>query len=109
MEEKVLHAMSGSMLIDPQLMRLHHIDGRLPEDITVGFGLATIRAGSSFATTRDHFDQPDWKTTQVDTAINGRVIFFKSIAKNEHAEHADFVRVPNDLTVAQAVALVEQP
>jgi hypothetical protein len=52
--------------------------------------------------------EPDWKTTTVDTNINGRIIFFKSIAKNEHAEHFDFVRVPNDLTVAQAVAMAEQ-
>ena len=108
-EERVLHGMSGSLLIDPQTVRLHRIDGRLPEDISIGFGLATIHAGSSFSTTRDHFDQPDWKTTKVDTAINGRIIFFKSIAKNQHAEHSEFVRVPNELTLAQAVALVEQP
>jgi hypothetical protein len=108
MEERVLHAMSGAMLIDPQMMRLHRIDGRLPEDLNFGFGLVTIRAGSSFSTTRAHFDQPDWKTTQVDTAINGRVILFKSIAKNEHAEHSNFVRVSNDLGIPQAVALVEQ-
>jgi hypothetical protein len=110
MEERVLHATSGSILIDPQMMRLHRLEGRLPEDVNIGFGLlATIHAGSSFSTTRDRLGEPDWKTTMVDTAINGRVIFFKSIAKNEHAEHSNFVRVPNDLSVAQAVALVEQP
>lgn len=109
LEERVLHAMSGSIMIDPQMMRLHHIEGRLPADVTIGFGIATIHAGSSFSTTRDRLGEPDWKTTHVDTAINGRVIFFKSIAKNEHAEHADFVRIPNDLSVAQAVALAEQP
>lgn len=108
-EERVLHAMSGTILIDPQAMRLHHIEGRLPEDVNIGFGLlATIHAGSSFATTRDRLGEPDWKTTEVDTAINGRIIFFKSIAKNEHAAHSNFVRVSNDLTIAQAVALAEQ-
>jgi len=110
MEERVLHGMSGSVLIDPQSMRLHHVEGRLLEDVSIGFGiLATIRAGSNFSTTRDRLGQPDWKTTQLDTDINGRAIFFKSIARKEHAEHSDFVRVPDDLTVAQAVALAEQP
>jgi hypothetical protein len=110
MEERVLHGMSGSIVIDPQAMRLHYLDGRLPTDVTIGFGiLATIRAGSSFSTTRDHLSEPDWKTTQVDTAINGRIIFFKSIAKNEHAEHYNFVRISNDLTVPQAVAMAELP
>jgi hypothetical protein len=109
MEERVLHGMAGTLLIDPAAMRLHHIDGRLPEDVSIGFGLlATIHAGSSFATTRDRFGQPDWKTTLVDTAINGKVAFFKSIAKNEHAVHSNFVRVANDLTIAQAVAIAEQ-
>jgi len=110
MEERVLHAMSGTMLIDPKALRLHQIEGRLPQDVSIGFGLlATIRAGSSFATTRDRLGQPDWKTISLDTDINGKAIFFKSIAKKEHAVHSDFVRVSNDLTVAQAVAIAEQP
>jgi len=110
MEERVLHAMAGTMLIDPKAMRLHQIEGRLPQDVSIGFGLlATIRAGSSFATTRDRLGQPDWKTISLDTDINGKAIFFKSIARKEHAVHSDFVRVPDDLTVPQAVAIAEQP
>ncbi|HEX9202099.1 MAG TPA: hypothetical protein VF865_21255 [Acidobacteriaceae bacterium] len=110
MEERVLHAMNGSMLVDAKAMRLREIEGRLPQDVSIGFGLlATIRAGSTFGTTRASFGQPDWKTTMLDTNINGKAIFFKSIAKREHAEHGDFVRVPNDLSVAQAVAIAEQP
>ena len=53
-------------------------------------------------------DDPDWKLTLYDTHINGKVLCFKSIGRNAHAEHSHFVRVANDLTVAQAVALVEQ-
>jgi hypothetical protein len=109
MEERVMHGMSGTVVIDPKAMRLRHIEARLPQDVSIGFGfLATIHAGSNFATTRDPLGELDWKTTSLDTAINGKAIFFKSIAKNEHAEHSDFVRVPLDLTVAQAVALAEQ-
>ena len=110
MEERVLHGMSGTMLVDPKVNRLRQIEGRLPQDVSIGFGLlATVRAGSSFATTRDAFGQPDWKTTLVDTDINGKAIFFKSIAKKEHAEHSNFVRVDNNLSVAEGVALAEQP
>jgi hypothetical protein len=109
-EERVLHGTSGSVLVEPKAMRLHHIEGRLPQDISIGFGLlATIRAGSTFDTTRDALGQPDWKTTLVNTDINGRAIFFKSIARKEHAEHSDFVRIDNDLSVPQAVAIAEQP
>jgi hypothetical protein len=109
MEERVLHGMSGTLLIDAKAMRLRHIEARLLQDVSIGFGfLATIRAGSNFATTRDPQGQLDWKTMTLDTDINGRAIFFKTIAKSEHAEHSDFVRVPNEMTVAQAVAMAEQ-
>ena len=39
MEERVLHGMIGSMLVDPQRRRLHLLEGRLPQDMTLGFGL----------------------------------------------------------------------
>jgi hypothetical protein len=112
LEERVLHGMSGSMMIDAKAMRLHHIEGRMPTDVSIGFGLlATIHAGSSFATSRDPTSNsatPEWKTTLIDSAIDGRAILFKAIARNEHAEHSEFVRVANDLSVAQAVAIAEQ-
>jgi hypothetical protein len=109
MEERVLHGMSGTMLIEPKTMRLHYIEGRLPEDVSIGFGLlATIHAGSNFSTTRNPLGELDWKTTLVDSDINGKAIFFKSIARKQHAEHSNYVRVSNELTVAQAVAIAEQ-
>ena len=112
LEERVLHGMSGSMMIDAKAMRLHHIEGRMPTDVSIGFGLlATIHAGSSFATSRDPTSNaatPEWKTTLIDSAIEGKAILFKAIARNEHAEHSDFIRVADDLSVAQAVAIAEQ-
>jgi hypothetical protein len=109
MEERVLRGMEGTMLIDQKTMRLHELEGRLPEDINIAFGLlATIRAGSNFATTRDPVPGNEWKTAMMDTDINGRAIFFKSIGRKEHAEHTDFTRLPVDITVPQAVELLEK-
>ena len=108
MEEKVLHGMSGTVAVDNRAQRLHAIHASLPKDISVGFGLATIHAGSSFATTRDQVAQDQWKTVQVDTAINGKAILFKALGKNEHVERTDFQLLPYDLTVKDAVALIEQ-
>lgn len=108
LEERVLRAMTGSVLIDAA-GRLHRIEGRLPEDVTVGFGLiATIKAGSNFATTREHVDGNEWKTASLDTDIDGRAIFFKAIGKKEHAERWEYRRVPDNLTVPQAVAMLER-
>ncbi len=106
-EERVLHGMTGSVLVDPAI-RLHEIEGRLSEDVTVGFGLiATIKAGSNFSTTRDRVAGNEWKTAVLDTDINGRAIFFKAIGKKDHAEHREFKAILHEITVPQAVALVE--
>jgi hypothetical protein len=109
MEERVLHAMTGSMLIDPSQARLHELKGRLPEDVNIGFGLiATVHAGSSFSTTRDPVPGSEWKTSVIDTDIVGRAIFFKSIGKREHVEHSDFKQLPQNTTVMQAVQMLEK-
>lgn len=107
MEEKVLHGMSGTVAID-RAERLHTIKASLPKDISVGFGLATVKAGSSFATTRNQIVPGQWKTVQVDTAINGKAILFKTLGKNEHVERTDFKLLPFDMSVKDAVALIEQ-
>ena len=107
--QRVMHSISGSLLIDPKTMRLHRLEGRLLQDVNLGFGiLAKIRAGSRFGVTRDHPGVPEWKMTEYDTDFNGRILFLKSILWNAHAVHRDFVRVPNDISVAQAVAMLEK-
>jgi hypothetical protein len=104
-EERVIHGMSGSMLLDEKAMRLHRIEGRLPEDVSIGYGLlATIHAGSNFSTTRSRVNADEWKTVSLDTDISGRVIFLKSIGKKEHAIHRDFKPLPDTVSVQQAVA-----
>ncbi len=108
MEEKVLHAMSGSVLIDGQQIRTHELEGKMPQDVSIGFGiLATIHAGSNFSTVRDHIEGYDWKTTQVHTDINGKALFLKTVARKQEAKHTEFKRIPDGITVADAVKMVE--
>jgi hypothetical protein len=109
LEERVLHGMTGSLLVDQRVMRLRGIEGRLHEDVNIGFGLvATIKAGSNFGTTRELVYGTEWKTQTLDTDITGRAIFFKMIGKKEHAVHSDFKLLPNELTVAEAAAMLEK-
>jgi hypothetical protein len=108
LEERVLHGMTGSVLVDTRMVRVHGLDGRMPQDVSIGFGLlATIKAGSNFATTRIHEDGYDWKTETVHTNINGKALFLKTIARSEEAKHSEFKKIPTGITVADAVKLVE--
>ena len=109
LEERVLHAMNGSMLVEPKTVRLHRLEGSLPQDVSIGFGLlAPIHAGSRFLTERGPTSTGEWKTTRIDTDIRGRAIFFKAISRQQHSEHGDFHEVAPDISVTQAVALAER-
>ena len=109
LEERVLHGMVGTILLDAKSLRLRSLEGRLPADVSIGYGLlATIKAGSNFATSRVAVAGNEWKTSVLDTDITGHAIFFKAIGKKEHAEHTEFAQVPLDMTVAQAVALLQR-
>ena len=109
LEERVLYGMSGSVLVDAQTVRLREIDGKMGQDVSIGFGLlATIHAGSNFSTTREHVSGDDWKTQQVHTDINGKALFLKTIARQQDAKHWGFQKIPLAMTVADAVTLLEQ-
>jgi len=109
LEERVLHGMSGSVVIDAKLIRTHELDGRMPQDVSIGFGfLATIHAGSNFATTRDHMEGYDWKTVTLHTDINGKALFLKTVARRQEAKHSEFKRIPDGITVSDAVKMVEE-
>lgn len=106
-EERVLHGMSGWMLIDQKSLRLHHIEGRLPQNVSIGFGLvATVKAGSHFESTKALIEG-QWRTVKVVSDFRGKAAVFKTIATNADVSRSEFVRVDNNLTVAQAVEKVE--
>ncbi len=107
MEEKVLHSMAGTLLVDGKTLQLHRIEGKIPSDVSLGYGiLGTIHAGSSFATTHEQAPGGEWKDASVNTAIEGKAMLFKSIGKNEHTVHSEFKRLADDISVSDAVALL---
>ena len=106
-EEKVLHGMSGWVAIDQKSMRLRHIEGKLPEDVSLYGFLATVHAGSHFVTDKAPIDG-SWRTSHVVTQVLGKAVLFKNISKNMDATRSEFKLVPPNLTVAQAVELAEK-
>ena len=109
LEERALHSMSGVVKIDGSTMRLREIDGSVPQDVSLGFGpFATLHAGSAFSTSREQVEGSDWKTDRVHTAIKGRAMFVKTIARQQDSEHDEFKKIASGMTVGEAVAIVEQ-
>jgi len=107
MEERVMAAMTGTVSVASGSVRVHRLTARLDQEMSIGFGiLATIHAGSSFMTERNEMPTTEWKTTDLDSKIDGRAIFFKTISSHAKYDRTDYHRLPDDLTVAQAVAML---
>ena len=108
-EERVLCAMSGTVVIDEAQQRLMHVEGRLPQDVSIGFGfLATIKAGSHFSSERAD-EGGHWRTLHVLTAITGKAALFKSVGKDSEVTRSDFHYLHPGISIAQAVVLAECP
>ncbi len=109
MEERVLHTMVGAILVDGRTMELHRMEGKVPADVSLGWGLlGTIHAGSSFSSAHEMAPGNEWKASLIDTAIHGKAMLFKAIGKNEHTVCHEFRLVPENISLAQAVEMVEK-
>jgi len=107
MQERVLAGMSGHVAIDAKQERLIHIEAKLPEDVSIGFGLlATVKAGSCFGSDRANYEG-HWRTVHVVTDVRGKAVLFKTVSKNSEVTRSEFVYLKPGITIAQAVGLVE--
>jgi len=103
MESKALLSMAGTILISPQQKRLARMNGHLVENVDFGFGiLGHIAKGGTFEIERIQVSSSHWKTHLVDIHVNGRMLLFKTISKQQHETRSDFEFVSKDLDLRQA-------
>jgi hypothetical protein len=106
-ENRAYHALAGEVWIQPQLKRLVKIDAHIMTEIDFGYGLlGRIEKGGSFQIVREHVAENRWKTSVLEVHISGRVVFFKSIYKDQREVRTSFQPVPSDLGVPGAVAIL---
>jgi hypothetical protein len=107
MESKALQSMAGTVLVSPEQKRLVRMNGHLVENVDFGFGiLGRIAKGGTFEIERVQVSSTHWKTQLVDIHVNGRMLLFKTISKQQHETRSDFEFVPQDLDLRQAEALL---
>ena len=108
MESKALQSMAGTILVNPQQKRLTRLDGLLVENVDFGFGiLGRIAKGGTFEIERIQVSSSHWKTHLVDIHVNGRMLLFKTISKQQHETRSDFESVSKDLDLRQAEELLQ--
>jgi hypothetical protein len=106
-QARVAHGMTGTILIDSQQKRLAKLSGRLVDRVEFGYGLlGRIDAGGMIEIGRVQVGPAQWKTALINIQLSGRLVFFKTIGKQQYETRSDFREVPGDLSLLQASRLL---
>ena len=108
-EGKVFHAMEGSIWLDTKQNRLAQIDGHLTHEVKFGAGiLGHLDKGGKFFVKQDEVAQGYWELTSLDVQMNGKALFFKTIAVRQKYSRSDFKPIPASVTVAQGAEMLDK-
>jgi hypothetical protein len=106
-EARALHALAGTILIDGKQKRLAHVSGELMDRVSFGYGfLGHVDKGGTVEMERQQVGPSQWKTSLINIKLSGRIVFFKTIDKEQHETRSQFREVSDNLTLAQANLLL---
>jgi hypothetical protein len=106
-EGKVLHEMAGEIWVDAKQQRLVSINGQLVNEVKFAGGLlGHLEKGGQFSVKRAEIAAGHWEVTEMTVDMRGKALLFKTIAVQQKELHRNFNRVPDDLTISDAAALL---
>ncbi len=109
-EARVVHSLAGTVLIDLQQQRLSKLSGQLVDRVQFGYGvLGHIDKGGTIEIGRVQVGLLQWKTALLNIQLSGRLIFFKTISKQQYETRSKFRAVPDDLSLSEANELLVSP
>jgi hypothetical protein len=108
-EASVFKAMQGTMLLDPVSNRLGKIEADLFREVNFGWGiLGHLDKGGHFIVEQGEVGPNRWEPTYMNIQFTGKALLFKSINLRQIETTSDYVKVPDDLTLAQGVDLLKK-
>ena len=106
-QDRVVHAMSGMLLIRTTDMRLCELDAHLQHRVEFGYGiLGELSDKTHFFLAREEVSPAQWTTTKIRLHLDGSILLLKSISRDVDASRYGFKVVSHDLTVKDAAAIV---
>lgn len=108
-EARVIHAVAGTLIVNARLKRMIDMDGQVMERVDFGFGiLGHVEKGGTFEVRREQVSAQHWKADLVEVHIQGRVLLFKNMTKDQRESRSDFRPVPHDISLTTAKELLDQ-
>ena len=106
---QVFHHMEGTLLVDGQQKRLAEISGELTSEVKfLGGLLGHLNKGGTFLVKQQDLGSGHWELTTMDVQMNGKALFFKTIAVREQETDTHFQQVPDDMTLQQALEVLQK-
>lgn len=108
-ETAVLQGMKGVMLVDAADKRIARIEGTLFRDVTFGWGLlARLQSGGTLTVVQQEILPGHWEITDLKLDLVGKALLLKTVKIQQTQKYTDFDRVPDNLSVAQAIDLLKK-
>ena len=109
LEAWVFHSMEGEMTVDTRQERLAALNGHLMQDVKFGVSLlGHLDKGGKFEVRQTEVAPGHWEMTTLNVDMKGRALLFKTIGVKETEKHSDFQPVPDDVTLAEAAAMLNR-
>jgi hypothetical protein len=106
MEEKVLHAMEGTVTIKEPEDRLCELQSRIASPVSFGFGLlGRVNQGGNFQLQRRQVSPDTWKSVRMVVHMDGKILMMKSLTRDQDAIRSEIKVVPQHISLQQAVEL----
>ncbi len=108
-ETAMYAGMNGDMIIDRDAMRIARIDGTLFKDVNFGWGiLGRLYKGGRFIIVQRDVGGGDWEEVEETLQFTGRILLVKTLTIWSTETMTDFRPVPDNLTTAQALDLLQK-
>jgi hypothetical protein len=107
-EARIVHAMSGTLLVNQRLKRMIEMDGRILQRVNFGYGLlGYVEPGGIFEIRRSQVSPRHWKTSLVEVHVRGRMLLFENVELEQRESRSDFLRVPQNISLQEAKHLLD--
>ncbi len=105
--ETVFHHMEGEMTVDARQNRLQEIRGKLTSEVKfLGGMLGHLDPGGTFQVVQKDLGKGLWEIVNLDVQMDGKALFFKTIAVRQKESYSDFQSLPPQTQPQQAVAML---
>jgi hypothetical protein len=105
-EERIIHVLEGTVSIKQPEDRLCKLEARITQPVEFGFGLlGKINSGGRLELERAQVDTKNWKSVHINVHVDGRILLFKSITRDQETTRTDIHLAPKHLSLAEAANL----